>query len=295
MSHSHGHASGRHRWRLTAAFVLVGGFFVVELIVGLLSGSLALLSDAGHMAADVVTLGAALVATKVATRKDTSGRRTYGSYRAEVFASALAVLLMLGVGVYIGIEAVLRLGQTPTVATGPMLAVGVIGLVVNVVSLLLLRGGASESLNVRGAYFEVVADTIGSVGVIAAALLIGWTGYAWWDTVIAVSIMVFVLVRALSLGREVLAVLGQHAPSGVEPIEIIHALRELPEVSDVHDLHVWTLTSGMDVATAHLVTTGDSAVVLGAAAGVLRERFSIAHATLQVEAPANPTCQGADW
>ena len=291
MSHSHGHAGGRHRWRLTAAFVGVGSFFVVELIVGLLSGSLALLSDAGHMAADVVTL----VATKVATRKDTSGRRTYGSYRAEVFASGLAVLLMLGVGVYIGIEAVVRIGQTPTVATGPMLVVGVIGLVVNVMSLLLLRGGASESLNVRGAYFEVVADTIGSLGVIAAALLIGWTGYAWWDTVIAVSIMVFVLVRALSLGREVLAVLGQHAPSGVEPIEILHALRELPEVSDVHDLHVWTLTSGMDVATAHLVTTGDSAAVLGAAAGVLRERFSIAHATLQVEAPANPTCQGADW
>jgi cobalt-zinc-cadmium efflux system protein len=295
VSHTHGHAAGRHRWRLTAAVALVGGFFLVELVVGLLSSSLALISDAGHMAADVVTLGAALVATKIATRKDATGRRTYGSYRAEVFASGLAVLLMLGVGVYIGIEAIARFGTAPEVATGPMLVVGAIGLVVNVVSLLLLRGGASESLNVRGAYLEVVADTVGSVGVIAAALLIGWTGYGWWDTVIALAIMVFVIVRAVSLGREVLAVLGQHAPSGMEPTEIVRALRELPDVSDVHDLHVWTLTSGMDVATAHLVTTGDSAAVLGAAAGVLRERFAIAHATLQVEGPANPTCAGTDW
>ena len=295
MSHTHAHAGGRHRWRLTAAFVLVGAFFVLELVTALTSGSLALLSDAGHMAADVVTLGAALVATRIATRKDTTGRRTYGSYRAEVFASGLAVLLMIGVGVYIGVEAVGRIGSPAAVASTPMLVVGLIALVVNVAAMLLLRGGATESLNVRGAYVEVVADTIGSVGVVVAALLVRWTGQAWWDTAIAVAIVVFVLVRAVSLGREVLAVLGQQAPSGVEPTEIIQALRELPHITDVHDLHVWTLTSGMDVATAHLVTTGDSGAVLGAAAGVLRERFSIAHATLQVEGPANPTCEGTDW
>lgn len=295
MSGSHAHPGGRHRWRLTVAFVLVGGFFLVELVVGLSSRSLALLSDAGHMAADVVTLAAALVATKIATRKDITGRRTYGSYRAEVFASGLAVLLMIGVGVYIGVEAIGRIGASPTVASGPMLVVGLIGLVVNLVALVLLRGGAGESLNVRGAYVEVVADTVGSLGVIAAALLVRWTGHAWWDTGIALAIVVFVLLRAVSLGREVLAVLGQQAPSGVEPTEMIQALKEVPDVTDVHDLHVWTLTSGMDVATAHLVTTGESASVLGAAAGVLRERFSIAHATLQVEGPANPTCEGTDW
>ncbi len=295
MSHTHAHAGGRHRWRLTAAFVLVGAFFVLELVTALTSGSLALLSDAGHMAADVVTLGAALVATRIATRKDTTGRRTYGSYRAEVFASGLAVLLMIGVGVYIGVEAIGRIGAPAAVASTPMLVVGLIALVVNVAAMLLLRGGATDSLNVRGAYVEVVADTIGSVGVVVAALLVRWTGQAWWDTAIAVAIVVFVLVRAVSLGREVLAVLGQQAPSGVEPTEIIQALRELPDITDVHDLHVWTLTSGMDVATAHLVTTGDSGAVLGAAAGVLRERFSIAHATLQVEGPANPTCEGTDW
>lgn len=295
MSGSHQHPGGRHRWRLAASFALIAGFFVVELVVGLSSGSLALLSDAGHMAADVVTLGAALVATKIAGRTDTTGRRTFGSYRAEVFASGLAVLVMLAVGVYIGVEAIGRIGTSPSVASGPMLIVGVIGLVINLVALVLLRGGAGESLNVKGAYFEVIADTVGSIGVIAAALLVGWTGQTWWDTGIAVAIAIFVVVRALSLGREVLAVLGQHAPSGVEPTEMLQALKEVPDVTDVHDLHVWTLTSGMDVATAHLVTHGEPSAVLVTAAQMLRERFSIAHATLQVESPADPGCRGADW
>jgi cobalt-zinc-cadmium efflux system protein len=295
--HSHGHAGARHRWRLGVAFGLVAAFFVVELVAGLTSGSLALLSDAGHMAADVVTLGAALVATRIATRADTTGRRTFGSYRAEVFASGLAVLLMLGVSVYIAVEAVGRIGSSPEIASGTMLVVGAIGLVINVVALFLLRGGAAESLNVKGAYLEVVADTVGSVGVIAAALLVAATGSAWWDTVVALAIAVFVAVRAVSLGREVVAVLGQHAPTGIEPTDLLTALGEVPGVTEVHDLHVWTLTSGMDVATAHLVTsrpdTGPE--VLEAASRMLRERFHVAHATLQVETTDRSTCQGADW
>lgn len=295
--HSHGHAGGRHRWRLAAAFALVGAFFVVELVAALLSGSLALLSDAGHMAADVVTLGAALVATRIATRADTTGRRTFGSYRAEVFASGLAVLLMLGVSAYIAVEALGRIGASPDIASGTMLVVGVIGLVVNVVSLFMLRGGAEESLNVRGAYLEVVADTVGSIGVIAAALLVRATGSAWWDTVVALAIAVFVAVRAVGLGREVLAVLGQHAPTGIDPAEIESALGEVPGVTQVHDLHVWTLTSGMDVATAHLVTSRPEAghEVLEGASRMLRERFHVAHATLQVETTDHSECRGADW
>ncbi len=295
--HAHGHAGARHRWRLAVAFGLVAAFFVVELVAGLTSGSLALLSDAGHMAADVVTLGAALVATRIATRTDTTGRRTFGSYRAEVFASGLAVLLMLGVSVYIAVEAVRRIGSSPEIASGTMLVVGAIGLVINVVALFLLRGGAAESLNVKGAYLEVVADTVGSVGVIAAALLVAGAGSAWWDTVVALAIAVFVAVRAVALGREVVAVLGQHAPTGIEPTDLLTALGEVPGVTEVHDLHVWTLTSGMDVATAHLVTsrpdTGPE--VLEAASRMLRERFHVAHATLQVETTDRSTCQGADW
>jgi cobalt-zinc-cadmium efflux system protein len=278
------------------AFGLVASFFGVELAAGIISQSLALLSDAGHMAADVVTLGAALVATRIATRPDTTGRRTFGSYRAEIFASGFAVLVMVGVSVYIVIEAIGRIGSSPEVGSTAMFVVGGIGLLINVIALLLLRGGAGESLNVKGAYLEVVADTVGSVGVILAAILVTTTGSAVWDTVIALAIGAFVLIRALRLGREVLAVLGQHAPADVEPVEVLQALEAVDGVTEVHDLHVWTLTSGMDVATAHLVAREDSADrVLTDASAALRERFGIAHATLQVETSENKHCQNVDW
>ncbi|HSO63587.1 MAG TPA: cation diffusion facilitator family transporter [Ornithinibacter sp.] len=295
--HGHGHPGATHRWRLRVAFVLVAAFFVVELVAGLVSGSLALLSDAGHMAADVVALGAALVATRIATRPDPTGRRTFGSYRAEVFASGLAVLLMLGVSFYIVVEAAGRIGDDPQVATGAMVLVGGIGLAVNVVALLLLRGGAAESLNVKGAYLEVVADTVGSVGVIVAGLLVAATGSALWDTVVALAIAVFVAVRAVLLAREVLAVLGQHAPAGIHPPDAEAALAAVPGVVGVHDLHLWTLTSGMHVATAHLVCRDDAdpTRVLTDAAGVLRERFAIDHATIQVEPSSARACVETSW
>ena len=217
--HSHapatGHAGGRYRRRLAGAFALTAGFFLIELVAGLVSGSLALLSDAGHMAADVVVLGAALLATRIASRPDSTGRRTYGSYRAEVFASALAVLAMLAVGVYVVVEAISRLGDAPEVASGAMLAVGFAGLVINIISMLLLRSGAKDSLNVKGAYYEVIADAAGSVGVMVAGVLIILTGQPIWDVVVAALIAVFVIIRAVVLGRQVIAVLGQHAPEAV--------------------------------------------------------------------------------
>ena len=295
--HAHGHAGARHRWRLAVAFVLVAAFFVVELTVGLATGSLALISDAGHMAADVVALGAALVATKIATRRDGTGRRTYGSYRAEVFASGLTVLIMLGVSAYVVVEAVRRIGEDVEVASGPLLVVGAVGLVVNLVCLVLLRGGASESINVKGAYLEVMADAAGSVGVLAAGLLVQVTGDGWWDTVVAVAIGVFVAVRAVVLGREVLAVLGQHAPHDVDLGAVVRDLEAVSGVAEVHDLHAWTLTSGMNVATAHLVLRvgADAQVVLAAAGAALREGHGIEHATLQVEALPAQECHAATW
>nr|WP_300054018.1 cation diffusion facilitator family transporter [uncultured Nocardioides sp.] len=295
--HGHGHAGARHRWRLAVAFGLVAGFFGVELAVGLATGSLALISDAGHMAADVVALGAALVATKIATRRDGSGRRTYGSYRAEVFASGLTVLIMLGVSIYVVVEAVRRIGETVEVSSGPLLVVGAIGLAVNLVCLVLLRGGASESINVKGAYLEVMADAAGSVGVLAAGLLVHLTGDGWWDTVVAVAIGVFVAVRAMVLGREVLAVLGQHAPHDVDLEAVVRDLEAVSGVAEVHDLHAWTLTSGMNVATAHLVLRvgADAQVVLAAAGAALREGHGIEHATLQVEALPAQECHAATW
>ncbi len=304
VGHGHGHsggqtgsASGRHRWRLGVSFGLIAAFFVVELVVGLVSGSLALISDAGHMAADVVTLGAALVATKIATREDSTGRRTYGSYRAEVFASGLAVLMMLGVAVYVVVEAIGRIGAEPDVATGPMLIVGFLGLVVNLIAMVLLRGGSQESLNVKGAYFEVVADTAGSVGVMVAGGLILLTDNTVWDTVVAFLIGAFVAVRAVMLGREVLAVLGQHVPAGLDIDAVTGSLTAIEGVRDVHDLHAWTLTSGMNVATAHLVLLegADGTVVLRAGQAVLREQFQIEHATLQIEGHRSAACDAVTW
>jgi cobalt-zinc-cadmium efflux system protein len=282
---------------LTVSFALVAMFFVVEVVAALASGSLTLLSDAGHMAADVVALGAALVATRIATRPDRTGRRTYGSYRAEVFASGLAVLLMLGVAGYVLIEAIRRIGSEPEVPAWPLVAVGGLGLVVNLTALLLLRGGAAESLNVRGAYLEVLADTAGSVGVLAAAGLVATTGDAIWDTAIALVIGVFVVVRAVGLGRQVFAVLAQHVPAGMRADDVAADLAATEGVHDVHDLHLWTLTSGMNVATAHLVTVdgADAHEVLDRARDVLRDQHGVAHATLQVEPRSHTGCHEVGW
>lgn len=295
--HGHGHAGARHRWRLAVAFGLVAAFFGVELAVGLVSGSLALISDAGHMAADVVALGAALVATKVATRPDGTGRRTYGSYRAEVFASGFTVLVMLGVSAYVVVAAIARIGEGVEVASGPMLVVGALGLVINLVCLALLSGGAHESINVRGAYLEVMADAAGSVGVLVAGLLVGVTGAGQWDTVVAVAIGVFVAVRAAMLGRQVLTVLGQHAPEDVDLDAVVRDLEGVPGVAEVHDLHAWTLTSGMNVATAHLVLRvgADAQSVLAGAQATLRDGHGIEHATLQVEVIPARECHEATW
>lgn len=299
--HSHapatGHAGGRYRTRLAWAFALTASFFTVELVTGVISGSLALVSDAGHMAADVVALGATLIATRLATRKDRSGRRTFGSYRAEVFASGLVVLIMYGVSAYVIIEAISRIGDDPEVDSVPMLVVGLLGLVINVISMFLLRSGSRESLNVKAAYFEVIADAAGSVGVMIAGALIIITGSPVWDLVVALAIAAFVIVRATVIGREVLGVLGQNAPVGIDPASVNAELAAIKGVEQVHDLHLWTLTSGMNVATAHLVADveSDQAAILVSARAALREQFAITHATVQIEDSKEGRCQDVTW
>lgn len=301
--HSHGpgaavgHVGGKYRFRLALTFGMVLSFMLVELVVGVMANSLALISDAGHMGADAVALGAAFVATRIATRPDPTGRRSYGSYRAEIFASGLTVLIMLGVAVYVVVEALGRIGDEVEVETGLMLIVGLIGLGINVISMLLLRDGSKESLNVKGAYFEVVADAAGSVGVVVAGLLIVATGRSFWDTVVALAIGIFVAVRAIFLGRQVISVLAQHVPEGVVLDDVEAALEGIEGVDGVHDLHVWTLTSGMNVATAHLLllVDADAQRVLLRAQSMLSTEHAIEHATLQTETARTKQCHEVQW
>lgn len=289
--------SRRFRGRLRAAFALTGSLFVAELVVGLIAGSLAVVADAGHLATDVVTLGAALIATRIAAKPDPTGRRSYGRYRAEVFAAGLAVLLMLGVGVFVVAGAVSRIGGEPHIATGPMAIIGVVGLAVNLVVLFLLRSGVQHSINIRGAYLEVLGDAAGSAGVLVAAGLISWTGSPLWDVVVAIGIGAFVVVRAVGLGRSVLRVLAQQVPSDVDPHRVACDLGAIGGVADVHDLHLWELTSGMTVATAHLVAEDDAVHhhVLDAARDLLALHYRIEHATLQIEPRDHTSCGDIGW
>jgi len=301
MGHDHGHvdlrAGARHAGRLWWSFGLVTGFLVVQVVVGLAANSLALLSDAGHMATDALGLGMALAAITAANRATHAQHRTFGLYRLEILAALANAVLLFGVAGYVLVEAVRRLDDPPEVSSVPVLVVGVIGLVVNLMAFVLLRQGATESLNVRGAYFEVVADALGSVGVIVAAALMWATGWGWVDPVIGAGIGLFILPRAWRLGRDAVRILVQAAPEGVDLPAVSAALTGIDGVADVHDLHVWTLTSDMDVLTAHLgIGAGvDSQHVLQQARTVLAEQYHLQHATLQVEIAGDHSCEEMTW
>ncbi len=305
MSAEHGHdhgaaalrAGARHIKPLVISFALIVAFLVVQVVVGVVTDSLALLSDAGHMATDALGLGMALAAIQAASSARMHPQRTFGLYRLEILAALLNALLLFAVAGYVLFQAIGRLSDAPEVASTPVLVVGVIGLVVNVIAFLLLRAGAKESLNMQGAYLEVLSDTLGSVGVIVAAVVWGITDWTWVDPVIGAVIGVFILPRAWRLGREALLVLVQAAPSRLDIPALQRELGTIAGVVDVHDIHVWTLTSEMEVATAHLmVSTGtDSHAVLDQARHLLANRHGITHATLQVEPEDHHGCEEVTW
>jgi cobalt-zinc-cadmium efflux system protein len=298
--HDHGVAAAsageRHRGRLWAAFALLAVFMVVEAVAALLTGSLALLSDAGHMFTDVLGIGMALAAIYAASKVAGDPQRTFGLYRLEVLAALANAVLLFGVAIYVLVEAARRFGDPPDVPAGPMLVVAVAGLVANLVAFGLLRSGARESLNVRGAYLEVLGDLLGSVGVIVAAAVIGLTGWSYADPIIAVAVGLFILPRTWKLARAAVRILVQAAPERLDVTAVQRRLAAVPGVCDVHDLHVWTLTSGMDVASAHLTLEESAQVgpVLVAAREALHDDFDIGHATLQVE-PRPDDCHPAGW
>ena len=300
--HGHSHAPGlrsgaRHKGRLFAALAVLASVMVAEVVGAVVANSLALLSDAGHMLTDVAGLAMALAAIHVADRAQSHGRRTYGLYRLEILAALANAVLLFAVAVYVIVEAVRRWGDPPDVLVGPMLVVAVVGLVANIVAFALLRSGSKESLNVEGAYLEVLSDLVGSVGVIVAAVVIAVTDWAWVDPAVGVAIGVFILPRTWRLGAQALRILVQAAPAGLDLPGLQADLRGLDGVVDVHDLHVWTLTSEMDVASVHLMVCEgtDGHAVLDRARVVLRDRHGIDHATLQVEPDTHEGCDELTW
>ena len=300
--HDHGrqalHAGARHRGRLWWAAGLLTAFMVIEAAAALFSGSLALLSDAGHMFADVLGIFMALAAITAAGRGATDSQRTFGLYRLEVLAALANAVLLAGVAGFVVVEAVRRFTAPPDVPAGPMLVVAVGGLIVNVISFALLRSGAKESISVRGAYLEVVGDLLGSFGVIVAAVIIALTGWQYADPIVAVVVALMILPRTFALARAAIRILVQAAPEHLDMAVVRDRLAAVPGVCDVHDLHVWTLTSGMDVASAHLSLepAAELGTVLTAARDALHEDFAIDHATLQVEPlGTGGACAPAGW
>lgn len=290
MGHGHGHAAGRaeDRSRLRLVLAVTLTVLVVELVGAWWSGSLALLADAGHMATDAGAVLLALAASVMAARP-ASARRTFGWHRAEILAALANAVVLLAVCAYLLVEGVRRLVDPPAVEAGPMLAFALVGLVANAVSLALLSERRGSSLNMRGAYLEVLGDLIGSVAVVAAALVVAATGFLRADPIATVLIALVILPRSFLLAKEALEVLLEATPSHIDPDEIRDHLLTMDGVIDVHDLHVWTITSGMPSLSVHVSV--DDKTLESVGVGTLLDRFSacvaahfdVEHATFQVE------------
>lgn len=294
--HAHGHVeSHRHtpsqqaadsERRLTLVLGLTCVYLLADVVGGLLTGSLALLADSGHLLGDVLALAMAVAAIRFARRPATAGK-TYGFYRAEILSALINSLVLLLVAAWILEAAWQRLNHAEDlrIEAGPMLVVAAGGLVVTLIGVLLLRGDAANSFNVRGAFLEVLGDLFGSLGTLVAGAVILWTGFTPADALISALIGLLIVPRAWTLLRSVIDVLLEAVPRNIDAHEVEAAIGETPGVASVHDLHIWTISSGFVAMSAHLRSNGrPSEEVLHAAQTLLRERFGIEHATLQVEA-----------
>lgn len=277
-------AAARHQKKLLVVLLLTATYLVAEVVGGLMTGSLALLADAGHMLTDVAGVGLALVAIRFAARPATA-ERTYGFYRAEILAALANAVVLIGISLYILYEAWQRFRNPPPIASGMMLGVASIGLVVNLASMLLLRSGSAESLNMKGAYFEVLSDMLTSIGVIIASVIMLTTGWYYADPLVSAGIGLFILPRTWTLLREAVGVLLEGTPSDVNLTAVRATITAVPGVAGVHDLHVWSLTSGTNALSAHVVLAPEAVhtEVLRAVHASVTTAHPIAHATLQIE------------
>jgi cobalt-zinc-cadmium efflux system protein len=273
-----------HKRRLWIALLLAASYLTVEVVAGLWTHSLALLADAGHMLTDVGGLTLALTAIWF-SEKPATPELTYGYYRGEILAALANSVVLIVVSIYILLEAYQRFQHPPAVAGGTMLVVAGIGLLVNLASLFVLKGGSQSSLNVKGAYLEVVSDMLSSIGVIIAALVIWRTGWRYADPLVSAGIGLFILPRTWKLMSEAIGVLLEGTPASISLPEVRNALAGIPGVLDVHDLHVWTLTSQVYALSAHCVVADSrlSETLLGRVRKLMHRKFNVSHVTLQVE------------
>lgn len=291
--HGHSHGAGQGHGgavgpsattirRMAVALGILVAFLILEAVVGLWIGSLSLLADAGHMLTDVVGMSMGLAALLLARRGSSAAARTFGWHRAEVLTAMANAVLLLAVAAWVFYEAIERIGDTPELPGLAMILTAAAGLAANLVVMFMLRADAKDSLAVRGAYLEVLADAVGSVGVLVAGALIIGFGWNFADIVVGVLISLWVVPRALRLAAASLRILTQASPAHLDVDAVRADLAALPGVAGVHDLHVWTLTTGMDVATVHLVSDHDTRWVLDSARTVL-STHGLDHATVQIE------------
>lgn len=284
MSHDHGSAGAAHSRRLIAALALTASFTLVEAVVGYLSNSLVLLADAGHMLTDVAGMTFALLAIWFARRPATVDK-TYGYYRVEILAALANALLLFGVSGYILFEAYGRLTDPPEVHSVPLLVVATLGLLVNLLSAWILMSGAKESLNIRGAFLEVMGDLLGSAGAIAAAVIMLSTGWRYADPLFAAAVGLFIIPRTFRLLREAIDVLLEATPRDLDFHEVADAMNAVPGAESVHDLHIWAVTSGFVAMSGHVEVNeaAEHQTVLADLRRMLHDRFEIDHVTLQLE------------
>jgi cobalt-zinc-cadmium efflux system protein len=286
MSAEHNHAlpSTQHEKVLWVAFGLTTTFLIAEAVAGFLLNSLALLSDAAHMFTDSAALGIALAAVRIA-RKPADQYRTFGYHRFEILAATFNALLLFGVAIYILYEAWQRFRSPVEVQSVGMIVVACLGLVINFISIRLLSSGKDSSLNLKGAYLEVWSDLIGSIGVIVGGIIIYFTGWAWVDTIVAVGIGLWVLPRTWILLKESLNLLLEGVPLGIDIEEVEKEILSQKGVVNLHDLHLWGITSGKNSLTAHILMDGtvDSTELINSIQTTLSDKFAISHTTLQCE------------
>lgn len=283
--HSHGNPGAGNERALWIALGLTSVFLIAEVVGGILTGSLALISDAAHMFTDSAALAISLAAMRIGNRPADT-RRTFGYYRFEILAAAVNAILLFLVALYILYEAYQRLQSPPEIESTGMLLIAALGLVVNLISMRILSGGKNKSLNVKGAYLEVWSDMLGSIGVIVGALLIRFTGWGWVDSVVAVAIGLWVLPRTWNLLKASMNVLLEGVPEGIGMADVEQAILGVPGVASVHDLHIWAISSGKTSLTVHAVCADshrDYPRLLQAIRSMLADRFAIHHATVQLE------------